>query len=994
VADRVLAYELLATDRFSGVFDKAGKSAAGFTKQVDKASEAELRSRSASVAAERAAIAVTAARKRAEATAKSATATEFARQRAVLAVEQAEIGHAQALGRADAANRQLAESNKRVGFTSQLAERGARGFGVAAAAGAAGLFVMVKTAAAFDAAMSNVQALTSASAGELDQLRTAALQAGRDTAFGATQAAEGEAELAKAGVETADIVGGALVGALNLASAGQISVADAATIAATAMTQFGLSGAQVPHIADLLAAAADKAQGGVADLGEALKFVGPVANQMGVSVEQTVGTLGFLASQGLLASQAGEGLRGVLSSLTSPSKLASETMAKLGINVYDASGNFVGFSGVAGQLHKALSGLTDTQRDSALGMIFGNAQVTVARVLYAGGAAAVKDWTGKVNDSGFAAQQANAKLNNLSGDVKKLGGSIQTALIGAGSQGSGALRFLAQSATAAVNAFAAMPGPVQAAATVLLAVGTGGTAALAVFGTVAPKIRAGREALEGMGKVGQFANVAIGFVGRAVGASIPIIAGAVAAWAIFNARHQESVRRVEDLTAAIVADSGALGENTRTTETNALEKAGALKAAQEFGISLKTLTDAALGESSAHAAVTATLDDYVSQQGAALKSGGQLYIDHQRLAKAEIILREAVAGGTKETREAVEAAKRKALADGASAKEVAGLGTVVQGATTDIRDQSLATDELGRSTGGITGTARDATGALTQYADAAGLLKAKLDALNGVNISAAEASIQFQNSLETLRKSVKDNGKGLDDLHPKARANRQAFIDAAQAAQTLSETLANQQGAEVGRQSLVKTRDSLVALGVKLGLSKTQVRLLIDEIFKIPPKAVTAVSTPGAVTARSQMNAVTLAANGIPAHRSTTITAADYASGTIQRVREQLAGIPRLVTTSIVIGSVRGAGISARQHGGAVAAHHPVVVNEVRPEVFVPATSGSVKPTAGPVNAGGAGLSAGDIRAALDGVTLVLRDPLGRTVAAQLATAGGRGRAR
>src|SRR6266568_2511777 len=284
MADRVLSYELLATDRFSGVFDKAGKAAGGFSKQVDKAAEAELRAKAASNAAERAALSVTAARKRAETVAANATSTEVQRRRALLAVEQAEIRHAVSLTQVDTANKAVAASNKAVGGTSRLAAAGAAGFGVAAAAGAGALFEMVGAAARFDKAMSNVQALTSASAVGLQGLRQAALQAGRDTAFSATEAADGEAELAKAGVGTADLINGALRGALDLASAGQIDVADASNIAATAMTQFGLAGRQVPHIADLLAAAADKAQGGVGDLGVALKYVGPVAHQMGVSI--------------------------------------------------------------------------------------------------------------------------------------------------------------------------------------------------------------------------------------------------------------------------------------------------------------------------------------------------------------------------------------------------------------------------------------------------------------------------------------------------------------------------------------------------------------------------------------------------------------------------------------------------------------------------------------------------------------------------------------
>ena len=94
-----------------------------------------------------------------------------------------------------------------------------------------------------------------------------------------------------AGVSTADILGGGLDGALSLAAAGALDVGEAAELAATALTQFGLSGEDLPHIADLLAAGAGKAQGSVQDMGAALKQAGLVANQTGLTIEETTGAL-------------------------------------------------------------------------------------------------------------------------------------------------------------------------------------------------------------------------------------------------------------------------------------------------------------------------------------------------------------------------------------------------------------------------------------------------------------------------------------------------------------------------------------------------------------------------------------------------------------------------------------------------------------------------------------------------------------------------------
>ena len=219
-------------------------------------------------------------------------------------------------GKTDDAAKKLEARGKAVGMAYKIG---------ALAAGAALIKLgqlSLSKAADFDQAMSMVKAATHETAGNMELLRDAALEAGKKTVFSATESAAAIEALSKAGVQTVDVLGGGLSGALALASAGTIDVAQAAEIAATAMTQFGLAGGDIPHVADLLAAGAGKAQGEVTDLGLALGYVGPVAHQMGVSIDETVGTIAELANQGILGEKAGTGLRGMLMALTSPSKIA------------------------------------------------------------------------------------------------------------------------------------------------------------------------------------------------------------------------------------------------------------------------------------------------------------------------------------------------------------------------------------------------------------------------------------------------------------------------------------------------------------------------------------------------------------------------------------------------------------------------------------------------------------------------------------------------
>jgi TP901 family phage tail tape measure protein len=448
---------------------------------------------------------------------------------------------------------------------------------------AAGLGVAVAAAARFDSSMSKVQAATHETAENMDLLRAAAIKAGADTVFSATEAADAITALAKAGVSTKDVLAGGLAGALSLASAGELDVASAAEIAATAMTQFGLSGKDIPHIADLLAAGAGKAQGEVTDMAAALKYVGPVAHQMGISIEETTGAIAELASQGILGEQAGTSLRGMLTSLTSPSKLAATEMKKLGINLYDAQGQFVGLDGVAGQLHDTMSGLTNAERDQALGRIFGNEQITAARILYAGGAEAVDKWTRAVNDQGYAADTAAIKMDNLKGDLEQLRGSFETALIGLGEGDQGALRSLTQHLTDAVNAFNDLPGPAKDATTALLGI-TAVTGGALWFGSKVLKgVAETRVALAGLGVEAGTTRAALSGIGRGLE-----FAAILEGLSLVDAGLRKLTHSDVD-TASLAGDIQTLGESGRITGTLLKTFGGDL---EHFGKQAKVTTQA------------------------------------------------------------------------------------------------------------------------------------------------------------------------------------------------------------------------------------------------------------------------------------------------------------------------------------------------------------------------------------------------------------------
>lgn len=392
----------------------------------------------------------------------------------------------------------------------------------------AGFGKAVATFASFDKAMSSVQAATHESAENMELLSEAAITAGADTAYSAEEAAGAIEELAKAGVSTNDILNGGLNGALSLAAAGALDVGEAAETAASAMTQFKLKGSDIPHIADLLAAGAGKAQGSVHDLGMALNQSGLIASQTGLTIEEATGGLAAFASAGLIGSDAGTSFKTMLQRLNPQSDAAATLMSDLGLSAYDSQGEFIGLSEYAGKLQEALKDMSSEQRNATMNTLFGSDAVRAAAVLYEQGAEGVQEWEDAVNSAGYAAETAALMQDNLAGDLEKLGGAFDTVFLKAGGVGNDGLRGIVQAAEDAVDALGKIPAPVLGTIGVLGGL-TGGALLLGgAFFTLAPRVfetvghmrdlRASAPDLTTkLGKVGKAAGIAAaGFVALSI----------------------------------------------------------------------------------------------------------------------------------------------------------------------------------------------------------------------------------------------------------------------------------------------------------------------------------------------------------------------------------------------------------------------------------------------------------------------------------------------
>ncbi len=742
------------------------------------------------------------------------------------------------------------------------------GIGAVAIAAAAGL--AIKGFADFDAQMSRVGAASNATAADMEKLRTAALQAGKDTKFSATQAAEAEEALVKAGVSVIDVVEGGLKGAMDLAAAGNLELADAADIAANAMNTFNLQGKDVPRIADALAAGAGKAVGDVQDLGLALKQSGLVASQVGLSMTDTVGTLSAFADNALLGSDAGTSFKTMLQRLNPQSDAAADTMERLGLDFFDARGEFIGITEVAGQLQRGMKDLSAEQRLAAMTTIFGSDAIRAANVLYAEGAEGIARYIAGVEDQGYASRVAAKATDNLKGDLERLGGALETALIGSGGAGSKVLRELAQAATAAVDAFDSLPGPVKEGLVVLgLLTGVIGLTA-AAFLTVVPRIAETRAALAALNITAAGVRTRmvgfLGVLGGPWGLALTAATFAVTAW---MAKQAEARERVRELTATLDEQTGAITTNTRATVVSRLESQGLLKDATKLGLSLSDVTDAALG----NAAALARLDAVNKQNVATINATG---IGAQATAENYHHLREELIGQGKEVAKAVEQRKREAEA----------IGGAAAAADQAAASASANSDELGRM--------QTAAAAAAQAEED---LKSALDSTNNAFLRGRDAQAAYEQSLDDVADALRANGRTTDVHTEKGRANRKALDDQAKAALGYLQSILDQQGPGAAfDKTLASTRAALIRSAEKFGMSRKAAREYADQILATPKAVATSIKVTGAAAAQAAI--------------SRTITLLRNLDGTVAEAR---------IVTRTSTGSVRTS--IARAGGGIVPRH-------------------------------------------------------------------------
>ncbi|MGW1878436.1 phage tail tape measure protein [Streptomyces sp. NPDC001975] len=270
--------------------------------------------------------------------------------------------------------------------------------------------------------MNTFQAVTGATAGQMQRAAWMANRLGNDLTLPTTtaaDAAESMVELARAGFRTDQAIT-ATRASLELASAAGVNAADSARYLGDIMDQFGLGADQAARASDILAATANNASGGIIDIYYAMRYAGPVAAGLGVSMEDAASAIGMLGKAGILGQTAGTALRGMMANLAAPTKEMRDGLEALGIEAWDARGRFKGLRYVIEELSRAQHEMSQQDFTAAVKKAMGKPAMSGAIALAHQGTESFDALSQAVRESGAAAQITAARGQGLAGAMTVL----------------------------------------------------------------------------------------------------------------------------------------------------------------------------------------------------------------------------------------------------------------------------------------------------------------------------------------------------------------------------------------------------------------------------------------------------------------------------------------------------------------------------------------------------------------------------------------------
>lgn len=347
---------------------------------------------------------------------------------------------------------------------------------------------IVNPGIAFEESMSKVGAVArlDKSSEAFAKLQAQAEDLGATTSFSASEAAQGMGFLAMAGFEANDILA-AMPATLALAKAGGTDLAQTADIASNILSGFRMEASEMGRVSDVLAATFTRSNVDLAMLGESMKYVAPIADELGASIEDAAAMSGLLGNVGIQGSQAGTALRAIYNRLSGPPKMAAEAIDQLNLSTRDAQGNLRPMVEIMADVAEKTKGMGNAARVDIFKRIAGTeAGTAFAELINKGGEGEIARFVEVLKSvDGEALNIANKMGDNTAGDIKSLRSAWEGLNITLTQTTAGPMRKMIQSGVEMLRAIRTWVKENPKLAGTLLKVAAAGAAIITVLGGMA-----------------------------------------------------------------------------------------------------------------------------------------------------------------------------------------------------------------------------------------------------------------------------------------------------------------------------------------------------------------------------------------------------------------------------------------------------------------------------------------------------------------------------
>lgn len=297
-----------------------------------------------------------------------------------------------------------------------------RGVGLATGAVTGFTAAAMSIGGGFEQQMTAVKTVAGASAADLGAMTKRARELGAALPVTAKDVAGAMYSMASSGLKAKDIIT-SVADVVNTAVAHNYGVQESADLIISTMKSFGLQAKDAAKITDVFTNAVNNSMLNMDKLSYAMRYVGPVASGLGLSLEEVVAAMEALADRGMRGEQIGTSLREIMTALVKPSTEAGKALERLGVQAYDTA------TGKLRPLQKVFTDLKNagmTMKDAAT--IFGTEGSTGAAVL-AATAGSLQNYQNKLKALGATQAQVSEQQKTFSNIMKGVRSEIEELFI-------------------------------------------------------------------------------------------------------------------------------------------------------------------------------------------------------------------------------------------------------------------------------------------------------------------------------------------------------------------------------------------------------------------------------------------------------------------------------------------------------------------------------------------------------------------------------------